>query len=236
MRAILIHFALSLALVPAGQAAQRRTEAQGRPVVVGLFTSQSCSSCPPADALLTELARTRRDDILPLAFHVTYWNDLGWHDPLSLRAAAERQRAYAARLGEHTVYTPQMVVDGAQSFVGSHRDEAETAIRRARTEQVTAALLHLNRQGEDLVVEVGLGAGSGTILLVGYDPEHNTAIGDGENRGRRLLESNVVRSIQVIGQWTGVPLRLERPVQAGQLFAVLLEAPDGRIIGAARLS
>jgi len=233
MRAIHIHLALGLALMPAAPPA---AGAQDRPVVIELFTSQSCSSCPPADALLTELARTRRNDILPLAFHVTYWNDLGWRDPLSLRAATERQRAYAARIGEHTVYTPQMVVDGTQSFVGSDRNQAETAIRRARTEQVTSAPLHLDRRGEDLVVEIGPGAGSGTILLVGYDPAHSTAIGGGENSGRRLLESNVVRSIQVIGQWTGEMLRLDVPVQAGEQFAVLLEAPDGRIIGAAKLS
>ncbi|MBV8522865.1 MAG: DUF1223 domain-containing protein, partial [Acetobacteraceae bacterium] len=106
MRVSFIPLALGLALMPGLQAtAQPMAGPQGRPVVVELFTSQSCSSCPPADALLTELARMRRN-ILPLDFHVTYWNGLGWRDPFSLEAATNRQRAYAARLGEQSVYTP----------------------------------------------------------------------------------------------------------------------------------
>ena len=237
MRARCISLTLALAVAPGLQAvAQRAPGAQGRPVVIELFTSQSCSSCPPADALLTELARTRHDDILPLTFHITYWNGLGWRDPFSFPAATDRQRAYATRPGEHGVYTPQMVVDGAQSFVGSDRGEAEAAIHRAEAGQVTAAPLRLGRQGEDLVIEAGAGAGQGTVLLVGFDPEHSTSVGGGENGGRRLLESNVVRSIQAVGQWRGEPLRLERPVPAGERFAVILQAPDGRVIGAARLS
>ncbi|MFL5279884.1 MAG: DUF1223 domain-containing protein [Rhodopila sp.] len=236
MRTRLIRLVLGLVLVPAVQApAQRTDEAHARPVVVELFTSQSCASCPPADTFLTELARTRRD-VLPLAFHVTYWNNLGWQDLFSFPAATARQRAYAAQLGDHTVYTPQMVVDGAWSFVGSDRTAAETAIRQARAAQVEGAPLHLDRQGQDLTIEVGMGTGPATILLVGFDPEHSTAIGRGENSGRRLLESNIVRSIQSVGQWSGEPLRLVQPVPAGEQFAVLLAASDGRIIGAARLT
>ena len=127
-----------------------------------------------------------------------------------------------------------MVVDGTQSFVGSNRNEAEAAIRRAKSAQITPVPLHLGRRGEGLMIEVGAGAGPGAVLLVGFDPEHSTAVGGGENGGRRLQESNVVRSIQTIGQWTGAPLRLEQPLPAGSQFAVLLQAPDGRIIGASR--
>jgi hypothetical protein len=232
MRIRLIHCVPGLALMLAS--GHSMAEGQSRPVVVELFTSQSCSSCPPADILLTDLAQTRRNDVLPLAFHITYWNKLGWRDPFSLPAATERQQTYAAQLGEGSVYTPQMVVDGMQGLVGSNRNEAETAIRWAKAEQVTAAALRLLRRGEDLMIEVGAGTGQGTVLLVGFDPEHSTAVGGGENGGRRLQESNVVRSIQSIGQWTGEPLRLQQLLPAGEQFALLLQAPDGRIIGATR--
>ncbi len=103
-----------------------------RPVVVELFTSEGCSSCPPADAFLTELARGRRD-VLPLAFHVTYWNSLGWRDPYSLDAATNRQSQYGSRFGDGS-YTPEMVVDGQKGLVGSERGEAEAAIASAERE------------------------------------------------------------------------------------------------------
>ncbi len=108
--------------------------AQTSPVVVELFTSQSCSSCPPADAFLTDLARQRRD-LLPLPFHVTYWNDLGWKDPFSFEAATARQRGYAAALGDDHIYTPEMVVNGVRSFVGSDREQGLSGISRAERAQ-----------------------------------------------------------------------------------------------------
>jgi hypothetical protein len=92
-----------------------------RPVVVELFTSQGCSSCPPANAFLNEMSRGR-SDVLPLAFHVTYWDRLGWKDPFSLEAATVRQDHYGHRFGDGS-YTPEMVVDGMVGLVGSHRDE-----------------------------------------------------------------------------------------------------------------
>ena len=108
---------LAAALLPAPVAAAPR------PVVVELFTSQSCSSCPPAEALLGELAG-EGGDLLPLAFHVTYWDRLGWHDPYGLAAATSRQAAYGSRFGDGS-YTPEMVVDGETALVGSARGEAE---------------------------------------------------------------------------------------------------------------
>ncbi len=157
MRTSLIRLTLGLALVPATQAIGQQAGTPGRPVVVELYTSQACSSCPPADALLTDLARTR-PDVLPLAFHVTYWNNLGWQDPFSFQAATDRQRYLAGRRGDDSVYTPEMVVDGTQDLVGSHRGEAEAAIERAKAEQVTAAPMRVSR-GQDgaLLVEVGRG-------------------------------------------------------------------------------
>ena len=204
-----------------------------RPVVVELFTSEGCSSCPPADAFLTELARGRRD-VLPLAFHVTYWDRLGWHDPFSLAAATGRQVQYGARFGDGS-YTPEMVVDGTKGLVGSERGEAEAAIAAAGRSGRTAASVTLSRRGGRVAIALGAGSGSARVLLVGFDPEHRTAVGRGENTGRTLTESNIVRSIRAIGEWTGNPLALDEELPVGQDAAVLIEAPDGAIVVAARL-
>ena len=204
-----------------------------RPVVVELFTSEGCSSCPPADAFLTELARTRRD-VLPLAFHVTYWDRLGWKDPFSFGAATSRQAQYGARFGDGS-YTPEMVVDGTKGLVGSERGEAEAAIAAAGRGGRTVATVALNLRGGRVAIALGAGNGSARVLLVGFDPEHRTAVGRGENGGRMLTESNIVRSIRPVGEWTGNALALDEEFPVGQDAAVLLEAPDGAIVGAARL-
>lgn len=204
-----------------------------RPVVVELFTSEGCSSCPPADAFLTDLSRGHRD-VLPLAFHVTYWNSLGWKDPFSTAAATQRQARYGSKFGDGS-YTPEMVVDGRKGLVGSERGTAEAAIAAAASEDRTAAAMTLSRQAGGVSISVGQGTGSGRVVLVGFDPEHRTAVGRGENSGRTLTESNIVRSIRVIGQWTGASLTLAADAPEGQDAAVLLEASDGSIIGASRL-
>lgn len=229
MRLPLLAAILGLALLPATGALSAE-----RPVVVELFTSQGCSSCPPADAYLTELARGRRD-VLPLAFHVTYWNRLGWRDPFSLEAATERQDGYAQRFGDNA-FTPQMVIDGTRSVVGSRRGEVAAAIGQAAPgARAAAAAMRLRREGGRISVTVGPGQGSGRVLLVGFDREHTTAVARGENGGRTLTESNIVRSIRNVGQWSGGALSLSEPAPAGGDAAVILQAPDGRILGAARL-
>ena len=204
-----------------------------RPVVVELFTSQGCSSCPPANAFLNELARGRRD-VLALAFHVTYWDRLGWKDPFSLNEATTRQDRYGHRFGDGS-YTPEIVVDGATSHVGSRREDVGAAIEQARRTSETAAAISVSKEGNALAIEVGNGKGSGKVLLIGFDRDHRTAIRRGENGGRTLEEANVVRSIRAIGAWQGETLRLSEKVPEGEDVAVLLETPDGRIIGAARL-
>src|SRR4029077_8540584 len=160
-----------------------------RPVVVELFTSQGCSSCPPANAYLNELARARRD-VLPLAFHVTYWDRLGWKDPFSLTAATDRQARYGARFGDGS-YTPEIVVDGISSHVGSYREEVGSAIARARQRSETATSLDISSGGGRLQIAVGSGWGRGKVLLIGFDRAHQTAIRRGENGGRTLDEANV---------------------------------------------
>jgi hypothetical protein len=205
-----------------------------RPVVVELFTSQGCSSCPPANAYLNELSRDRRD-VLPLAFHVTYWDRLGWKDPFSLPAATQRQAVYGGRFGDGS-YTPEIVVDGAASMVGSNRGEVGAAIEKARRTGRTAAAVSVTRKGTQVSIGVGSGSGSARILLIGFDHEHITSIGRGENGGRSLTEANVVRSVRAVGEWSGSTLSISEPTPEGQDVAVVLEAPDGQIIGAARLA
>jgi hypothetical protein len=230
-----LHYAAALAgaaalLMPMPAPAQGRAAG---PVVVELFTSQSCSSCPPADALLAELSRTR-PDILALDFHVTYWDRLGWKDPYSLPQATERQRAYAGLWGRDGVYTPQLVAGGRHQAIGSDRSDVLRAISAAAADG-PAVPLRLGRNGAGLALEAGAGAGAGTLLLVGYDPLHTTRVGGGENGGRTLTEVNVVRSITSAGAWHGQAVALRAPQPPGEGTALLLQAADGRVLATAVL-
>jgi len=220
---------LLLAGMPAG--AQPPSGMPSRPVVVELFTSQGCSSCPPADALLREIARDRAD-VLALAFHVTYWDRLGWPDPYALPAATERQRRYVGISHAGTIYTPQMVVDGTRDVVGSDRAAVAAAI--AQTAPVAAASLRVMDVAGHVRIVLGPGEGAGKVLLIGYDTERRTAVPRGENAGRSLVEANIVRGIDAAGSWTGAALDITRPRPAGELLAVIVQGPDGRILAAAR--
>lgn len=203
-----------------------------RPVVVELFTSQGCSSCPPANAFLNELSK-QPSDVLALAFHVTYWDYLGWKDPFSLPVATDRQAQYGRRFGDGS-YTPEIVVDGAAGLVGSYRNEINSAIAKARTQNVTAAEVNLVARDGKASIDIGAGKGAARVMLVGFDREHVTAIGRGENRGRTMAEANIVRSFRPIGQWNGAPVHLEERLPDGEQVAVILESADGRIVGASR--
>lgn len=218
-----------------------------RPVVVELYTSQGCSSCPPADALLTELARDPH--ILPLAFHVTYWNNLGWRDPFSLDVATDRQRSYQRQLHSDTIYTPQMVVDGQTDVIGSDRAAVAAAIAHARPASPIAITLERTAGGVSVQIPAGPlpdktlpdGNRPGAqaqprILLIGYDAAHRTTVSRGENAGRQLAETNIVRAIAVVGSWSGDAIRLSQPLPPGDRTAVLLQAADGHILGAAVLA
>nr|WP_320416149.1 DUF1223 domain-containing protein [Bradyrhizobium roseus] len=173
---------------------------------------------------------------MTLAFHVTYWDRLGWKDPYSLQAATDRQDQYGHRFGDGS-YTPEIVVDGAAGLVGSHRRDVGSAIEKAKRESRTAASVSVTKTGgEQVSIQVGAGSGTGKVLLIGFDHDHTTAIGRGENGGRTLQEANIVRSFRSVGQWSGAPLQTKERFPEGQDVAVVLEAPDGRIIGASRLS
>jgi len=210
--------------------------ARDRPVVAELFTSEGCSSCPPADALLAELARSR-PDVLALAFHVTYWDRLGWPDPFALAAATARQRAYAAALGLYSLYTPQLVVDGRIDVVGSDRGGVLAALRRAAADRAEPVALRLSREGGGIVVEIGAGAPGqrGALLLVGYDPLRRTRVARGENAGATLTEANIARGLAVAAEWRGEALTARAAPPEGERLAAILQAPDGRVLGAARL-
>jgi len=222
-RALLATIA-ALGIAPGARAA-------GAPAVLELFTSQGCSSCPPADALLGELAR--RPGVIALAWHVDYWDSLGWHDPYASRLSTERQRAYAAQLGTE-VFTPGLVVDGAAMLVGSARTEVEAAIAAARPLLVPVAIAN----GPDgAQARIGAASRAVTALFVAWDPMHETSIGAGENGGRRLREFRIVRAATVLGAWDGtardIPLP---PITPGQGVTVLVQATDLRVLGAAELS
>jgi len=208
--------------------------AADRPVVVELFTSQGCSSCPPANAYLNELSK-QRADVLALAFHVTYWDYLGWKDPFSMQTATDRQARYGQRFGDGS-YTPEIVVDGSTGHVGSDRNDVNNAIARARAESRTAADVRVVAKNGKVSIDVGAGQGTAKVFLVGFDREHVTAVGRGENQGRTMAESNIVRSFRPVADWRGAPVHIDQPLPDGEEVAVILEAPDGHIVGASRAS
>jgi hypothetical protein len=202
--------------------------ASSSPVVLELFTSQGCSSCPPADRLLGELAR--RPSVIALAWHVDYWNRLGWQDPFASRLATERQTAYARQLSAE-VYTPALVVSGRNIVVGSDRIAVERAIGAAPRLAVPVAI---SRAADGLVVDVGATSGSVRAIRAVYDLERATDIGAGENQGERLHEFRIVRDAAVLDEWDGSPRRFTLPsASTGQGVAVLLQTADLQIVGAA---
>ena len=224
--------ALAFGLISSAAAAQTAAKP---PIVVELFTSQGCSSCPPADAIVAELARTR-PDLLALTFHVTYWDNLGWRDPFSLAGATERQRRYVAGSVTPELYTPAMVIDGQQDVIGSDRRAVEAGLARAAASAQAAVPVRISRDGQALAISIGAGAGRGSVLVFGYDRQHQTPVGRGENGGRTLVEANVVRSIGSAGIWNGDSLRLSTAVPEGEQVAVIVQADDGRILGVGRLN
>jgi hypothetical protein len=229
MRHLVLPALLFATLAHAGPA--RAAAAPGL-VVAELFTSESCSSCPPADDLLAELAQTR-PDVLPLAFHVDYWNHLSWRDRFSFAGATARQQRYAATLGSG-VYTPQLVAGGQFQAVGSNRAAVFSAIEAARAAARPAPAVAVQTAGgADLAVAIGSGSGRATVLLVDYDRMHTTHVGSGENGGVTLTEANAVRGLTKLGEWSGAATTFRVSPQAGERHAVILQAPDGRILAAA---
>jgi hypothetical protein len=174
-----------------------------RPVVVELFTSEGCSSCPPADAYVGKLST--RPDVIALAFHVNYWDGLGWRDRFALAEAVVRQNVYAQNLRATSVYTPQLIVDGRD-------DRAGTGARLAAVADAVPVAVSLRER--EVQVEIGTNPhfSAGDVILVSYLRHAVSAVGRGENAGRKLEDFNIVRSLHNLGQWRGDAARFSVPV------------------------
>lgn len=211
-----------------------QAQTQSRPVVVELFTSQGCSSCPPADAYIGELVQ--RKDVIALSFHVDYWDDLGWKDPFSLRVSTARQSVYSAIRGHASVYTPQVVIDGEDDFVGTDRRN----IGRALAAKRSGVPVEISLQEGDVVVDLGARGqiAPSEVSMVAYLRKATTPIGRGENSGRILEEFNIVRDFRSLGQWKGdtVSFRTRRsslPRDATDIVILVQSTSQHRVIGAA---
>lgn len=228
MKRVARSLALLGLMVSAGAVAQ--------PVVVELFTSEGCSSCPPADALLGELAR--KPGIIALAYHVDYWDDRGWQDRFSIPEATQRQRGYVRRLSMSGAFTPQIVVSGDTSLVGSNRAEVERAVKGDRD----SLRLSLSKEGDKLYVHfLEAWRESMDVYLVSYLKEATANIASGENARRTLKHFNVVRSFKRLGTWNGKPQRMvaplaELPRDASVVAVILQRKNQGAVAGAATLA
>lgn len=211
-----------------------------RPAVVELYTSQGCSSCPPADAFLGEL--THQPNVLALAFHVDYWDNLGWADRFALPFATQRQQRYGQALKLSSVFTPQVIIDGQRSLVGSDRSAILAQLRGRRD----GVAITLDGQGDDLTVQLAPGAtidaqNAAQVLLLAVVPEAQTAVGRGENGGRTLREFNIVRASYVLGNWSGdarryTVSRSTLPKDATEAVVLIQQAGQRNILGAASYS
>lgn len=210
--------------------------AEPRPAVFELFTSEGCSSCPPAEALLAAIAQ-QRPDVLPLSFHVDYWDNQGWHDRFSLADATHRQRQYAAKFRHDSVYTPQGVVDGATDRVASGQ-----ALLADLGEKREGVAMHGSVADGFLDLSIGAqpGAKASDVVLIAFLRQATTHIGRGENSGKTLEEFNIVRSIQRIGGWNGeagsfrIPLK-SLPKDATHAAVLVQTKGLGPILGAISL-
>jgi hypothetical protein len=232
----------SVLIAGAGLLAAREAAAEGKagPWAVELFTSQGCSSCPPADAELGKLAR--RPDIVALSFHVDYWDYIGWKDRFATKETTERQRIYARTLSQRYVYTPEMVVDGRVNQPGIDGAEIEEMLSDARRQSTVRATPTLGRL-PDGSLRIGLAAATlarpANVMLFVYDRRHSTPIARGENEGRRIDNFNVVRRFERVSAWTGAEATWTVPAdrfQPEQGLAVLIQQADqGPILGANKL-
>ena len=218
--------AVALALVLDAPAASPAEASERAPIVVELFTSQGCNSCPPAELLLAEFAR--RPDVLPLSFHVDYWDYLGWKDPYATRANTERQRAYARILpSRYTVYTPQIVVDGSAHEVGSKRSEVEALIAKARDARLAGPEIAV--AGGSVRIGAAANEKPASVWVAYFRRAVSNEVPRGENAGRRLTTTNVVRELRLLGVWEGeaVELSLGSAGPAGCDGAAILVQRNG---------
>ena len=211
--------------------------ADDHPVVVELFTSQGCSSCPPADEFLSTLAG--RDDVIALALHVDYWDYIGWKDVFADPSFTTRQKAYAISAGRRSVYTPQMIVGGREHVVGNHPVDVTELIRKHAT-QAQPVTLTLNRTGDQLRITAQTDQplpDPVLVQLVRYRPSARVEIHKGENAGRTMEYSNIVTEWHILAEWdtrqvfeTGGPIPGDLPV-----VVIVQKKGPGEVLAAARL-
>jgi len=232
-------FALALGALASGPA-----QAGGPLTVVELYTSQGCSSCPPADRFLAELAA--RDDVVALSEHITYWDYLGWKDTFGSQTATQRQRDYGREFGRSSVYTPQMVIGGREHVVGSDNAALARTVQRDQADDRPRLDVTLTQADPDTILVHISEHESGTqepavVWLFRYDRENTVAVERGENAGKSLTYHNVVREIRRLATWRGEAVSI--PLALGDLRAggrdgcaiVVQRRGTGPIIGAAHL-
>lgn len=247
-----------MALLPSVTMAQTLTENTAGPgvakgkttpseikAVIELFTSQGCSSCPAADAVLRTY--TSKPDIIALSLPVDYWDHLGWKDTLASPKHTARQKSYARTMGIGSIYTPQVVINGSVQTIGSLQGEIDKGIQRSALGQASPRLaIAATREGGQVTITVGGGATansgvSATVWVAVVDPNVDVDIKRGENRGRVLAYQNVVRELTPVGVWTGAPVRIDLPNAAGPVAgmkcAVIVQVDNaGPILGATWMS
>jgi len=205
-----------------------------RPVVIELFTSEGCSSCPPADAAVSAFAA--RPDVLALAYHVDYWDSLGWRDPYSQPDWTRRQEQYADALGQATIGTPQMIVDGRQILTGAL--EIQSLPRHDARPAAVPVRLALGEGALSVHLDANPGVERSEVTLIPYLAHAVTAVRAGENAGRTLLESHVVLGQRALGAWAGHPFDervalADMPPAATHVAVLVQQAGPGAILGAA---
>ena len=210
-----------------------------RPVVVELFTSQGCSSCPPADAFLETL--TGRPGVVAISYHVDYWDYLGWRDTLGSAEYSQRQYDYAKSRGDSDVYTPQLIINGVQHFVGSQTSKVSTGITEARANGAPWIDIAMSDNKTDIMIDIAAGApmNKATLWLMAYSPSISTEIKKGENAGKTIAYHNVVRKMVPAGMWHGEPSKIVLPRESvipedcKGWVALLQEGKVGRVMGVA---
>jgi hypothetical protein len=237
MRALSAVLLLGLPLACARADGEPRPSGAEGPVVLELFTSQGCSSCPPAEQLLSKLARagTLGDrTVAPLAFHVDYWNDLGWADPYSLPAWTERQHHYARSLGDNRVYTPELVVGGAAGLVGSNAPAVADAIRRAPRPALLPATA---TWASNAVTITATAPANAEVWVAVWEDGAPTKVTRGENTGETMTGDRVVRRLERVataGQKASTTIKLDPAWRTGGAVAFAHRA-DRRIIASVLL-
>jgi hypothetical protein len=226
---LLLAAAAVLAIGVAPLQMSARAAERAVPVVVELFTSQGCNSCPPADTYLGELAK--RPGVLALSLHVDYWDYIGWKDPFAQHAFTLRQREYSHALAQRYVYTPQMVINGRAQGVGSERAEIEKLISAAAKPASPETRPTIRIEGDSVRIAGGqeeAGRLPAAVWLVLFDAEHWTPVARGENAGQKLGEYNVVREWRQLGLYDGKPAAFKTgldPATSGRSgCAVLLQS------------